>query len=86
MFAGLLLMLGIAGAMPNGEDQVMQDSWRHSTLQAHSECPQEVLAAVVTGIICAGMTPDVVRAAWGHPTCTSAEDGLNQRETWYYEG
>jgi hypothetical protein len=86
MFAGLLLMLGIAGAMPSGEDRVMQDSGRHSILQAHPEWPQEVRAAVVTGIICAGMTPDMVRAAWGHPTRTSAEDGINQRETWYYEG
>jgi hypothetical protein len=86
MLAGLLLTLGIAGAMPSGEDRVMQDSERHSTLQAHPEWPPEIRAAVVTGIICAGMSPDMVRAAWGHPTHTSAKDELNQRETWYYEG
>ena len=64
----------------------MHDSGQHTTFQAHPEWPQEVLAAVATGLICAGMTPDMVRAAWGHPTRISAEDGLNQRETWFYEG
>jgi hypothetical protein len=86
MLAGLLLMLVSAGAMPSGEGEVMQETDRHSILQAHPEWPPEVRAAVVTGIICAGMSPDMVRAAWGDPTRTSGEDGFNQRETWYYEG
>jgi hypothetical protein len=84
--AGLLFMLAIAGAMPSGEGQVMQAPDRYSILQAHPEWSPEVRAAVGTGIICAGMSPDMVRAAWGRPTRTSGEDGLNQRETWYYEG
>jgi len=86
ILAGLLLTLGIADAMPSGEGEVIQDFERHSILQSHPEWPPEVRAAVVTGIICAGMSPDMVRAAWGHPTRTSATDGLNHRETWYYEG
>ena len=86
MLAGLLLTVGITGAMPSGEGEVMQDTDRHSILQAHPEWPTEVRAAVVTGIICAGMSSDMVRAAWGRPTRRSSENGINQPETWYYEG
>jgi hypothetical protein len=86
MLAGVFLMLLIAGAMPSGEGEVMQDTDRHGILQAHPEWPPEVRAAVMTGIICAGMSPDMVLVAWGRPTRTSVEDGSYQRETWYYEG
>jgi hypothetical protein len=86
MLVGLFLMLVIAGAIPSGWGEVMQDSDRHSILQAHPEWPPEVRAAVVTGIICVGMSPDMVRVAWGRPTRTSGEDAINQHETWYYEG
>jgi len=86
VLTGLLLMLVIARAMPSGEGEVIQDSERHSILQAHPEWPPEVRAAVVTGIICAGMSADMVRAAWGPPTRRSSEHGSNQPETWYYEG
>jgi hypothetical protein len=86
MLAGVFLMLVIAGAMPIGEGEAMHDTDRHNILQAHPEWPSEVRAAVVTGIICAGMSPDMVRAAWGRPTRMSAENGINPREIWYYEG
>ena len=43
MLAGVFLMLVIAGAMPIREGEAMQDTERHSILQAHPEwrgCPR----------------------------------------------
>lgn len=82
---GLFLTSGMAGAMLSAEGEALQDSTRRTILQAHPEWPPEVRAAVVTGIICAGMSPEMVLAAWGLPTRTSGEAG-NPLETWYYEG
>jgi hypothetical protein len=86
MLAGLFLLLVVAGAIPAGEGEVRLDPDRQGILQAHPEWPAEVREAVVAGIICAGMSPDMVRAAWGLPTRTSGRAGPGQRETWHYEG
>jgi hypothetical protein len=86
LLAGLLLLLVVPGAMPDGEGEVTLNRERQGILQAHPEWTPEVRAAVRAGIICAGMSPDMVRAAWGRPTRTSESSGPGQRETWHYEG
>lgn len=85
ILAGLFLLSVVAGAMPDGEGEVSLDPDRQGMLQAHPEWPPEVRAAVVAGIICIGMPPDMVQAAWGRPTRTSSGEP-GQRETWHYEG
>jgi hypothetical protein len=86
MLTGLLLLPVFAAAIPDGEAEVALDPERQGILQAHPEWPPEVRAAVLAGIICPGMSPDMVRAAWGSPTRTSTSGGPVQHETWYYEG
>jgi hypothetical protein len=86
MLAALLLPPAVAGAIPDGDGQVGLDADQQSILQAHPEWPQDVRAAVMAGIICAGMSPEMVRVAWGRPTRTSSRGEPGQHETWHYEG
>jgi hypothetical protein len=86
MLAGILLLLVVVGAMPSEEGGVTLTLDRQGILQAHPEWPPEVRAAVMVGIICIGMPPEMVWAAWGRPTRTSGRDGPDQPETWHYEG
>jgi hypothetical protein len=86
MLAGLFLLLVVAGAIPSGGGEVTLDPDRQGILQAHPEWPPDVRAAVVAGIICAGMPEDMVLVAWGPPTRRSGRGGPGQPETWHYEG
>ena len=86
MLAGFVLLPVVVGAIAGGEGQDSVDLAWQSTLQAHPEWPTDVRAAVIAGIICAGMPADMVRAAWGPPTRMSGPDGPGQVETWHYEG
>jgi hypothetical protein len=43
--------------------------------------------AIASGVICAGMTPDMVRAAWGRPIRISSDgSAFNPRDLWHYAG
>jgi hypothetical protein len=54
---------------------------------AHPEWPPEIRGAVASGVICAGMSPEMVRAAWGHPIRISSDGSeLNPRDIWHYAG
>jgi hypothetical protein len=86
MLLGVVLLLVVAGATPSEKAEVWLDPDQQSILQAHPEWPPDVRAAVVAGIICAGMPADMVRVAWGRPTRTTGRGGPGQRETWHYEG
>ena len=86
VLAGVMLLPLVAGAIAGDNDEVTLDAYRRGILQAHPEWSPDVRAAVLAGIICAGMPADMVRVAWGHPTHTSGNSGPGQRETWYYEG
>jgi hypothetical protein len=86
MLAGSMLLLVAADAMSSEEGQDKLDAYRQGILQAHPEWPPDMLAAVMAGIICAGMPADMVRVAWGHPTRTSGRGEPGQRETWHYAG
>jgi hypothetical protein len=85
---GLLLLLPqISYAPLDGRGDGQQHSDRQNLVAAHPEWPPEILGAVVAGVICAGMTPDMVGAAWGLPTRVSSDgSGSHQRLTWHYEG
>jgi hypothetical protein len=72
--------------MPSEEGEIVLDAVRRGILQAHPEWPPDMRAAALAGIICAGMSADMVRVAWGHPTRTTSSAGPNQPETWYYTG
>jgi hypothetical protein len=86
MLVGVVLLPVVAGAMPDQVGDVALDAERQSILRAHPEWPPDVRAAVIAGIICAGMPADMVRVAWGHPTRTSGRGGPGHHETWHYEG
>ena len=86
MLTGLFLLRVTAGAIPGAGNEIAQDADRQGILQAHPEWPPDVRAAVIAGIICAGMPADMVRVAWGRPTRTSGRGGPGQLETWHYEG
>jgi hypothetical protein len=52
---------------------------------AHPEWPPEIRGAVASGVISAGMTSDMVRAAWGRPArVSSSRSELHQHDTWHY--
>jgi hypothetical protein len=54
---------------------------------AHPEWPLGLRGAVVSGVISAGMTADMVRAAWGLPIrVSSGRTELQQHDTWHYTG
>jgi hypothetical protein len=86
MLIGSMLLLVTASAMPSEEAEIVLDAFRQGILQAHPEWPPDMRAAVLAGIICAGMPADMVRVAWGYPTRMTASAGPNQPETWYYAG
>jgi hypothetical protein len=86
MLAGVMLLPLVAGAIAGDGDEVTLDAYQQGILQAHPEWPPDVRAAVLAGIICAGMPADMVRVAWGHPTRTSSNERPGQHETWYYDG
>jgi hypothetical protein len=85
--AGLLLLLLVGCATPDWWDHSQQERGRQDLVSAHPEWPPEILGAMASGVISAGMTPDMVRAAWGHPSRTASEgSGWHQRDTWHYAG
>lgn len=86
VLVGLFLLWVTAGAIPGAGNEIALDPDRQGILQAHPEWPSDVRAAVIAGIICAGMPADMVRVAWGHPTRTSGRGAPGQLETWHYEG
>jgi hypothetical protein len=86
VLAGPWLLPGGARALPHGEAQVPRKAERQALLQAHPEWEAGVRAAVVAGIICAGMPPEMVRAAWGRPTRISGRGAHGQPVVWHYAG
>jgi hypothetical protein len=86
LLAGLWLLPVVAGARPAGADEISRDPDPQGMVQAHPEWPPEVRGAIMAGIICGGMPPEMVRAAWGRPTRMSGGGQPGQRETWHYEG
>jgi hypothetical protein len=84
---GLLLLLLVGCATFNGRDSTQLERSRQDLVAAHPEWPPEILGAVASGVICAGMSSEMVRAAWGHPLRV-APDGsiLNPRDIWHYAG
>jgi hypothetical protein len=87
MQASLLLVLLVGCAMPDGRGDSQPDRGRQDLMAALPVGPPAILGAVASGVICAGMTPEMVRAAWGRPTRTASEgSGWHQRDTWHYAG
>ena len=85
--AGLLLLLLVGCATLDWRDHGQHERSRQELVAAHPEWPPGIRAAVASGIISAGMSPEMVRAAWGYPTRTAFErSGWHQRDTWYYVG
>jgi hypothetical protein len=85
--ASLLLLLLVGCATPDSRGHNQLERGRQDLVAAHPEWPPEILGAVASGVICAGMTPDMVRAAWGRPTHVSSDGSeLLQRDTWHYTG
>jgi hypothetical protein len=83
--AGLLLLLLGGWATPDGPGSSRQEHDRQDIVVAHPEWPSEIVGAVASGVISAGMSPDMVRAAWGFPTRISSDgSGSSQRDTWHY--
>jgi hypothetical protein len=83
--ASMLLLVAV-GAIPSEAGEIIPDVLRQEIFLAHPEWPPEMRAALLAGIICAGMPADMVRVAWGFPTHTSHSDGPGQPVTWYYTG
>jgi hypothetical protein len=87
VMAGLLLLLLVGWTTPGWQGDSPQGRDRQDTVVAHTEWPPEILGAVASGVISAGMSPEMVRAAWGSPTRISSEgSGWHQRDTWHYAG
>jgi hypothetical protein len=76
----------VADVMPSGAGESKLEAERQSVSQAHPEWPSEVRGAVAAGVICAGMSPEMVWAAWGSPTYISRQEVQEQVETWHYAG
>lgn len=84
--AALLLCLLLGCTTPDLQGEVQRGHDRHHLMAAHPEWPPEVFAAVTAGVISQGMSPDMVRAAWGQPTHRWSDgSGPSRRETWYYK-
>jgi hypothetical protein len=81
-----MILLVAADARPSEEPEVVLDAFRQGILEAHPEWPSPLRAALLAGIICAGMPADMVRVAWGLPTYTSDSGGSDQIVTWHYVG
>jgi hypothetical protein len=85
--AGLLLLLLVGCATPDWQGHGQPARTQQDIVAAHPEWPSGIRAAMASGVISAGMSPEMVRAAWGHPTRTASEgSGWHQRDTWYYAG
>jgi hypothetical protein len=85
--ASLLLLLLVGCATPDWRGHTQQARDRQGIVAAHPEWPPELRGAVASGVVCAGMTPDMVRAAWGRPTRISSDGSeLNPRDVWHYAG
>jgi hypothetical protein len=63
MRASLLLVLLVGCATPDLWGDTPLERGRQDLVAAHPEWPHEILGAVASGVICAGMTPEMVRAA-----------------------
>lgn len=85
--AGLLLLLLVGCATPDWRGHNQLERGRQDFVAAPPEWPSGIRSAVASGVISAGMSPEMVRAAWGRPT-RSASDGsaLNPRNIWHYAG
>jgi len=84
---GLLLLLLVGCATFDGRDSTQLEHGRQELVAAHPEWPPAILGAVASGVICAGMSREMVRAAWGHPLwIASDESALNPRHIWHYAG
>jgi hypothetical protein len=87
MQASLLLVLLVGCATPDWRGDTQLERGRQVLVAAHPEWPPTILGAVASGVICAGMTPEMVRAAWGHPLRIASDgNALNPRDTWHYAG
>lgn len=86
MVSTSMILLVAVGAIPSEEGEIVPDAFRQEIFQAHPEWPPDMRAALLAGIICAGMPADMVRVAWGSPTRTSGSDRPGQPVTWYYAG
>ena len=83
--AGLLVLLLVGCATPDWRGSSPRT--RQDIVAAHPEWPSGIRAAMASGVISTGMSPEMVRAAWGHPTRTASEgSGGHQRDTWHYAG
>jgi len=85
--AGLLLLLLVGCATPDWRSSGQPARTRQDIVAAHPEWPSGIRAAMASGVVSAGMSPEMVRAAWGHPTRTASEGNeWHQRHTWHYAG
>jgi hypothetical protein len=85
--AGLLLLLLVGCAMLDWRGHGQQECGRQDLVAAHPEWPSGIRAAVASGVISTGMSPEMVRAAWGRPTRVSSDGSpWHQRDTWHYTG
>jgi hypothetical protein len=87
MQASLLLVLLVGCATSDGRGDTQLERDRQDLVAAHPEWPPEIFGAVASGVICAGMRPEMVRAAWGYPR-RMASDGsaVTPRDIWHYAG
>jgi hypothetical protein len=83
--ASMILLVAV-DAVPSDEAEIVLDAFRQGILLAHPEWPLPMRAALLAGIICAGMPADMVRVAWGVPTRTSGGEGPGRTLIWYYDG
>ena len=85
--ASLVLLLLVGCATPDWRGHNPLERSRQDLVAAHPEWPPEIRGAVASGVICAGMSPEMVRAAWGHPMRISSDGSeLNPRDIWHYTG
>jgi hypothetical protein len=85
--ASLLLLLLVGCATPDWQGHQPLERGRHDLVAAHPEWPPEIRGAVASGVICPGMSPEMVRAAWGRPLRISSDGSeLNPRDIWHYAG
>jgi hypothetical protein len=84
---GVLLLLLVGYATPDWRSSGQPARTRQDIVAAHPEWPSDIRVAMACGVISAGMSPEIVRAAWGYPTRTASEgNGWHQRHTWHYAG
>ena len=85
--AGLLLLLLVGCATPDWRSSGQPARTRQDIVAAHPEWPSGICAAMASGVISAGMSPEMVRAAWGRPIWISSDGSvLNPRDIWHYAG